>query len=53
MTAPFILAVLDDTILVEYSQFTLQDFPLIRIALENGQPTDECRAVGDPGGSCS
>lgn len=50
MTNPIILAGFDDTVLVEFSQFALQEFPIRRMALEGGLPSAECRAVGGPGG---
>lgn len=48
MTAT-LLAELDDTILVEFSHFVLQEVPMLRIA-DVGQATEGRRSVGGPGG---
>ena len=50
MTAAALLAGLDDTTLVEFSMFVLQEIPMSRVALEVGVPPDGTRAVGGPGG---
>jgi hypothetical protein len=45
-----LLAELDDTILVEFSQFVLQETPMVRIAQEVGLPPEGRRTAGGPGG---
>jgi hypothetical protein len=50
MVMPTLLAELDDTVLVEFSQFVLQEIPMLRIAQELAVPPEGTLAVGGPGG---
>ncbi|MBB4910569.1 hypothetical protein [Actinophytocola algeriensis] len=49
MARPELLAELDDTILVEFSHFTLQEVPMLRVA-DSGQSTEGRRSAPGPGG---
>jgi hypothetical protein len=49
MTPPTLLAELDDTIIVEFSHFVLQEVPMLRIP-EFAEFPEGGRAVGRPGG---
>lgn len=50
VTSPKLLADLDDTIIVEFSHFVIQETPILRSAQEIGLPASGARTVGGPGG---
>jgi len=50
VTPPELLAGPDDTILVEFSQFVLQEAPAQRTAQAIGVPSEGRRSLGGPGG---
>lgn len=50
MTGPRLAAEIDDTILVEFSHFALQEIPMARIAQGLGIPGEGRRSAGGPGG---
>jgi hypothetical protein len=45
-----LVGAIDDTITVEYGQFTVQEVDSTRIALELGIPTSDWFVIGGPGG---